>query len=279
MKIQFLGTAAAEGVPAVFCNCEYCNTARELKGKNIRTRHQTIINDDLLIDLPADTFYHALTHQIRLDKVKYLVVTHAHCDHFYPQELMMKIKPYAHNQYSLTLDVYGGKSTEKLFLREFENFDVDGFKNKVVFHLTEYYKPFKAGDYTITPLPARHDTGNDARFYIIEYKNKKILYAHDTGIFFDEVYNYLEKLNVVFDFISLDCTNGRLEWPDEQSHMGFCQIEKLIKKLYDIKVVNADTVKYINHFSHNGNPIHEDLESWASKHGFRVAFDGETVNI
>lgn len=28
MKFTFLGTAAAEGFPAVFCNCKYCKEAR-----------------------------------------------------------------------------------------------------------------------------------------------------------------------------------------------------------------------------------------------------------
>ena len=27
MKITFLGTAAAEGFPAIFCNCEHCREA------------------------------------------------------------------------------------------------------------------------------------------------------------------------------------------------------------------------------------------------------------
>ena len=56
MKLTFLGTAAAEGFPAIFCNCEYCKEARKLGGKNIRSRSQTLINDDLLIDLPADSY-------------------------------------------------------------------------------------------------------------------------------------------------------------------------------------------------------------------------------
>jgi phosphoribosyl 1,2-cyclic phosphodiesterase len=30
MKLNFLGTAAAEGFPAIFCNCEYCKEARKL---------------------------------------------------------------------------------------------------------------------------------------------------------------------------------------------------------------------------------------------------------
>mgnify|MGYP003290091199 CR=1 FL=1 len=35
MKITYLGTAAAEGFPAVFCNCEYCIKAKKLGGKTV----------------------------------------------------------------------------------------------------------------------------------------------------------------------------------------------------------------------------------------------------
>ena len=38
MKIQFLGTAAAEAAPAVFCACDHCRYAREKGGKEIRLR-------------------------------------------------------------------------------------------------------------------------------------------------------------------------------------------------------------------------------------------------
>ena len=37
MKITFYGTAAGEGWPGVFCQCELCREARRLGGKNIRT--------------------------------------------------------------------------------------------------------------------------------------------------------------------------------------------------------------------------------------------------
>ena len=73
MKLTYLGTAAAEGFPAIFCNCEFCKEARKLKGKNIRTRSQSIINDDLLIDFPADSYMHFLQQDIEADKIKYLV--------------------------------------------------------------------------------------------------------------------------------------------------------------------------------------------------------------
>lgn len=60
MKLIYLGTAAFEGIPAIFCSCPICNEARILGKRNIRTRSQAIINDDLLIDFNPDTFTHFL---------------------------------------------------------------------------------------------------------------------------------------------------------------------------------------------------------------------------
>jgi phosphoribosyl 1,2-cyclic phosphate phosphodiesterase len=51
MKLLFLGTAAAEGFPGLFCNCASCREARALGGKNLRMRSSLLINEDLLIDL------------------------------------------------------------------------------------------------------------------------------------------------------------------------------------------------------------------------------------
>ena len=84
MKFTYLGTAAAEGFPAIFCNCKFCNRARQIGGKNIRTRSQALINDDFLLDIPSDTYAHSLNFDVRLDKIKYLLITHSHSDHFSP---------------------------------------------------------------------------------------------------------------------------------------------------------------------------------------------------
>jgi len=44
MEIQYLGTAAAEGFPALFCDCETCKKARNTGGKDVRTRTQSIVD-------------------------------------------------------------------------------------------------------------------------------------------------------------------------------------------------------------------------------------------
>ena len=55
MKIRYLGTAAAERTPAMFCNCDVCRRAAALGGKNIQTQTQSLIDDKLLIDFSGDT--------------------------------------------------------------------------------------------------------------------------------------------------------------------------------------------------------------------------------
>ena len=279
MKIKFLGTAASEGFPAVFCNCEYCQKAREKGGKNVRGRHQTIIDGELLIDLPADTYHNVITAGLRMDKVKNLLITHAHSDHFYPLELRAKTIPYAHNQEVQTLNVYGGRGARELYERENGNYDINGYQNAVKFNQVECFKPFNVGEYVVTALPARHDFGNDAMIFVIKKGDKTLFYALDTGFLYDEVFEYIEKENLKFDFIVLDCTNVTLEFPDTTSHMGFCQIKRVLKKLQDLNAINESTIKYVNHFSHNGNALQEYVEENAKEFGLNVAFDGEEVEF
>ena len=75
MKITYYGTAAGEAWPGVFCDCELCRKARELGGKNIRTRSQALINDDLLVDMPPDNYLHTLYFGLDLSKVRTLIFT------------------------------------------------------------------------------------------------------------------------------------------------------------------------------------------------------------
>ena len=268
MKLTYLGTAAAEGFPAVFCNCRHCNEARRLGGKNIRTRSQALVNDDLLIDFPADTLCHFLNNGIQADKIKHLLITHTHADHFYARDIQRRRRPYAHDMRVPALDMVCSSVTAELLEK------ADSVEVKIV-------KPFdtvRLGDYEITALPARHMPGGEALFYIIR-GDKTLLYAHDTGYFYDEVFEYIEKSGTVFDMISLDCTNVHIPIADTSGHMGFPNIERVLARLSSIGAINESTVKYINHFSHNGGPLQHLLEADAEKHGCHVSYDGCRVEF
>ena len=60
MKLRYMGTAALERLPALFCNCENCRKAMAAGGRNIMTRSQALVDDKLLIDLNSETYTHFL---------------------------------------------------------------------------------------------------------------------------------------------------------------------------------------------------------------------------
>ncbi|MBQ5791771.1 MAG: hypothetical protein IIW19_03595, partial [Clostridia bacterium] len=70
MKLTYLGTAAAEGVPALFCDCPTCRYSRKHGGRNVRTRSQALIDDALLIDMGPDALMHALNFGLDFTRIE-----------------------------------------------------------------------------------------------------------------------------------------------------------------------------------------------------------------
>lgn len=96
MEFVYLGTASAEGWPALFCSCNACLQAREKGGRNVRGRSQALVDGELLLDLPADTFSRTLEGRLDLTAVRHCLITHSHSDHLYPADLEMRRTGFAH---------------------------------------------------------------------------------------------------------------------------------------------------------------------------------------
>ncbi|MBR3804597.1 MAG: hypothetical protein IKJ14_04575 [Clostridia bacterium] len=275
MKIQFLGTAAAEGFPGSFCNCEYCQNVRNLGEKYYRTRCQSIIDGKILIDMPADTYFHFLKYGIRGDQIKTVIFTHTHADHFYPNELDMRGAGYGKNMEVQKLNLLIPKdATERINGLYKHTKDI---MNVVV---AEPYKTVKFGDYEITPLKARHGYGViHANIYLIKKGDKAFLYGHDTGYFYDEVFDYLKDNNVYLSGLTLDCCYASLPISDEGGHMGYPNVERVLNRLEELGVIDGNTKRVINHFSHNVNPVQEVIEKESKHLNCIVAYDGMTLEI
>ena len=272
MKLQYLGTAAAEGIPALFCNCAVCQNARLKKGKEIKTRSQAILDDTLLIDFPADTYMHALQNGLRLFDIHTLLITHCHADHLYERDFWCRNPNVAHNIAEKPLAVYATAAGCKK-IRAMSVID----PHRVAVHEIQPFVPFEAEDCRILPLKADHDPATDPVFYIIEKGEKNLLYAHDTGWFPEESWQFLATYTRKFDFVSLDCTCVFQEY--RNGHMGLNACRDTYAQLTQMGLCDGKTVVCLNHFSHNGNATHEQLAAEAEKSGFLVAFDGMTVNF
>ena len=105
MYITYLGTAAAEGVPAIFCDCEHCRYARAVGGKEIRMRSGALIDGKLKIDFGPDAYAQSLRFNLNYVPVNHVLITHSHEDHFSPDELSRICPPYSHRKEPLR--VYG----------------------------------------------------------------------------------------------------------------------------------------------------------------------------
>ena len=275
MFFKYLGTAAAEGIPGLFCNCEVCNIARSRGGKDIRTRSQALVGDDLLIDFPADTYQHILRYGLRLDRIRYLLVTHSHNDHFYPADLALRGMDCAHDMQCADLDVYCNEAVAARFYAENP---ANSVKEHIRFHLVEPYQCVGFGKYKVWPLPTKHMKTETAMIYVLQCGGKTIFYGNDTGIPAQEVLDFIAAQKFVFDFVSLDCTFGSKPINGD-SHMSLSGADEFRRQLQKTGAVNDKSVLYVTHFSHNGRPLHEEMVKAAAAVGFSVAYDGLEINV
>lgn len=281
MKLTYIGTAAAEAIPGLFCECSFCEKARKLKGRELRRRSGAMIDSDLMIDFSPDTYTGTLSLGLRLNKLKYIIFTHSHADHFCLKELEYRRTPV----FSVLpedrekIKVFGNRNIEAGLKQYYgEDLSQQGFE----FTFVPPYVPFNIGPYTVTPLSVYHCPPEDAYIYLIEKDGVSILYGNDTGMFIESTFEYLKGRKL--DIVSLDCTLGHS--PYETGHMGFAANLKVKRILTENGCIKDDTVFVSHHFSHNGlradNPgevdwTYDEFSKMASPHGFIMSYDGLVI--
>lgn len=277
MKIRYLGTAAAEGWPALFCTCMPCQKAAKLGGKNIRTRSQAIIDNRLLIDFPADSYLHVLSGNLTtLPQVHSLLITHSHSDHFYPEDIMMRTPPYFLQDNPGMLTIYGNDAVEKQFNRAHQDDYNSQLPNYVTYCRVNPYEPFETAEgYRVTALLADHNKAEACYFYLIEKDGQALLYAHDTGLFPEASWEYLKGKKL--DYISYDATHGNNG--GGVNHMGFSSIYQCRQRLEEMGCLKDSTIHVANHFSHGGGLLHEEMEEFTRGENLVISYDGMTVDF
>lgn len=278
MKFQYLGTAAAEGFPATFCNCESCRAARKNLSLEWRTRSQAIIDDVLLIDFPCESSVHMMRYGIDLSAVRSLLVTHSHGDHFYAQELVNRGYKFASGIVSDRLEIYADSEVLDVYREGTRREMRDSVREKIGLHEVLPFQTFTADGYEIFSLPAVHMTTEKALLYAIR-KDKTVLYLNDTGALQEDCYKFLAEQGVCADFVSLDCTFADTSGPHSFRHMGFAENCKVRDKLIEYGVAKTDTKYCVTHFSHNSAPFRERMEQKAKEYGFLSAHDGLVFHI
>lgn len=278
MKIQFLGTGAAEGIPAMFCNCESCSNIRKLGGTEFRTRSQVIMDDILSIDFPPEAFYHSLKFGVLLSKLKYLLVTHSHMDHFYAHDFILRGYKYAELS-EPKLEIYGNSEVGKVF----SECTAREMKPEVAPHVgfieVTPYSALNIGGYKVLTLPATHSKTEQAILFYIEKGSKGYLHLYDTGMLEKRIYKFLVENNAHPDVVCFDCTFTDKIYGASVRHMNIYDNMLVKRKLEEYGVVDSNTRFIISHFSHNSNPTRARLKPIEEKYNVTAAYDGYTIEI
>lgn len=275
MKIQFLGTAAAEGIPGLFCQCNVCRLARERGDREIRSRSQAIVNDSLMIDFPSDTFMHVTKHGIDLTRVRNFLITHVHGDHTFPWEFFNIRRGRSHFlEGNDGAHLFGSEDLISRFADP-----VKECVDRIHIHTVVPFEPFYIEHLKITALMAKHGTAHPY-IYMIEDGTDAFLYAHDTDVFREETWDYLKKTGGVFNAVSMDCTEGAHEDLSYSGHMCLGRNITCRNRMLEYGLADENTKFILNHFSHNGlNVNYREFCEIVEPLGFAVSYDGMIVEV
>lgn len=278
MKIKYLGTAAAEGVPAMFCKCGVCARIRALGGREIRTRTQVLIDGGLCIDFPPEAYAHSLKYDFCLADLRYLFVTHSHMDHFYAHDFILRGYRYA-SGFDGPLNIYGNDEVAAVFAECTRREMKPSVAPNVVLNKISAWQRYEIGGYTLITLPARHSQTEEALLFYVERGGRGYLHMHDTALPDEAIYSFLQKNGAKAALVALDCTYADRTGLPRPRHMNIEDCAEVMRALKAAGVCDEDTKFVITHFSHNSNPLTSRLKTLEEKYGVIAAYDGMEFDI
>ena len=277
-----LGSAAAEGVPAYFCDCRVCREAAARGGREIRGRTAYNFGGVLQIDFGPDMLQAFQRFYPRLNAMRHLLVTHAHEDHLAPGELWFRASGFSRLPADTPpLTIHGAPAVLERLQRGIAPTMRDRGKvleqAHLAFHEIGPFQTFELPDIgaTVRTFPAKHAPGLEAMLFLITMGGRTVFIGNDTGFFPDELFDALKALagKVHVDIFVVDCCGALLE-NYREFHMGADVNLELFAKLEQMGFIDSDTVKVANHFSHNGKATHAELCEFFEPKGVVVGYDG-----
>ena len=282
MKIKYLGTAAAERTPAMFCNCAVCQRAMAAGGKNIQTQSQALIDDELLIDFSGDTWHHFVAMGKTLWDIGHVLITHSHVDHFTFESFALRAAGNAKDIKYEKLVFHTSRGViDRLWecLRVRGNKKLEKIPERIEFVPMDYYVPFTVAGVTVTPLPAEHAGDEQAFLFLLEKDGKTVFYGNDTGFFGEQIDDFLVAKGKHIDLLSLDCTKGDNPYT-YKTHMSMEEGSRIAARFAEKGLTDENTKRYFTHFCHNSGMIRDELAAVAKeKYGFECTYDGCEVEV
>jgi phosphoribosyl 1,2-cyclic phosphate phosphodiesterase len=272
MKVTLLGTSGAEGWPGLFCRCDACAKARTLRGKNIRTRSSSLIDDVLKIDFPPDILHQVIANDLDLRAMSALIFTHGHDDHFSAPELQYLSDYFVTSKITTPLPVYGPSEVISFLT---DRFDLN--RVPLNLHVLDPWRTVCVAGYRVTPIIAQHDPTQTCYNFIIQDKQgATLLYATDTGWYEEPTWEFLSDWR--FDGIVAECSKGPIEG-GYMAHMCISEVCRMRRKLIEGGNFREGVPMVTTHHSHLGGLMHHELESILNPEGITTGYDGMSFHI
>ena len=245
-----------------------------------------MINDDLLVDIGPDIATASFQHRLSLAGIGICLQTHPHADHLDVEFILSR-----HAEYGTAVsgDLLLGGSDDTLnaidaLIRQqsaygsiFDPKSQSALKLKIL-----RFKPFESyriGDYRVTGYPANHGNGQGFLLYSIVKGDQAVFYGTDTSVLAEAVWEHLQRARTRYDAVILDHTYGIGFESRPADHLASKDVAAHADRFRECGSLKDNGLVYATHLSHEGNREHDELDEYASKHGYRVAFDGLRLHL
>ncbi len=249
MRIKFLGTGAAEGIPSFGCTCQRCRVARAEGGHNVRRRASLLIEaagHRILLDTPPEIS--ALLNQAEVFDLSAVLLSHEHFDH---------IGGLVEFEYwNRVLPIFAGydvlpklRLTPRLESRAL----LSGFYPHTWLHF---------GDLKVMPFKVIHHV--PCYGFAFEETGTRVLHFSDSGPELGNLHRHLLAGADVAIFHT----------PTFEPYRSHISVQGVISLVQEYSLRRA-VITHINHH----NLLHEELVERVAPYGITVAYDGLTLEV
>ena len=249
MKITFLGTGAAEGIPCFGCTCPRCQAARRGEGHNARRRASVLIEAAgyrMLLDTPPEIS--AQLDQAGIFDLSAIFLSHEHFDH---------IGGLVEFEYwNRVLAIFAGYDVlAKLRL-------TPRLRAKALLSSFASHTKLHFGGLTVMPFKVIHHV--PCYGFVFEEGDTRLVHFTDSGPDFSDLHRRLmEEADVVI-----------FHTPTFEPHRSHVSVQRVISLVQELSLRRA----VITHINHN-NFLHEELVERVAPYGITVAYDGLTMEV
>ncbi|MBI3921113.1 MAG: hypothetical protein HY318_06825 [Armatimonadetes bacterium] len=286
--VQILGTGAGDyhlssGLPPGCPLDGNIGKAWQRGGKDIRHSSAMFITPNILVELGEGTAGQLTACGIPAERIRHLVVSHGHYDHFYPAKAL----DFA-DKLSVPLRIHGnGMIRDALDFAATYRWD-DAAKEFVVQERRRNYrvktvtlnKTFALGKVKVTPVLSSHFIDKvygileqQALNFVFERGGKTLFYNLDSNWLLPQTLEFLSKYR--FDIAIFDAT-----WCDltidikNTGHHNFPMLEKTLTQFRDRGMLKDKARIVYSHLSTDTVPPHEETAARLAQQGVTLAYDG-----